>query len=79
MDSNPQQQVKKAGLWAKETHFDVSAVDHVEGDRVEDELVKDPAEDLAVADPLVEVLLGGLLEQVGDPMQGLVLELDIAL
>ena len=63
----------------KTTHFDVSAVDHVEGNGVEDELVEDPAEDLAVADPLVEVLLGGLLQQVGDPVQRLVLELDIAL
>ena len=63
----------------KTTHFNVFAVDHVERDGVEDERVEDLAQDLAVFDPLVKVLLWHLLEEVGDPVEGFVLQLDVAL
>jgi hypothetical protein len=60
-------------------HLDIATVDHIEGHGVEDKGVEDPAEDLAVPDPLVEVLLGNFLQQIGDVVKGLVFQLDISL
>ncbi len=61
------------------SYLDISTVDHVEGHGVEDEGIEDPAEDLPVPDPLVEVLLGNFLQQIGDVVKGLVFQLDISL
>jgi hypothetical protein len=61
------------------SYFDISTIDHVERHGVEDEGVEDLAKDLAVPDPLVEVLLRHLLQQVGDELESLVLQLNIPL
>ena len=61
------------------SYFDISTIDHVEGHGVEDEGVEHLAEDLAVPDPLVEVFLRHLLQQVGNELESLVLQLHIPL
>ena len=61
------------------SYFNVFAVDHVEGHGVEDESVEDLAEDLAVPDPLVEVLFRNFLQQVDDVVKSLVFQLNISL
>ena len=61
------------------SYFNVFAVDHVKGHGVEDESVEDLAEDLAVPDPLVEVLFRDFLQQVDDVVKSLVFQLNISL
>ena len=62
-----------------QTYLNIPAINNVKGHRVEDESIKDFAQDFSISDPLIKIFLGNFLQQVGDPLQRFVLQLHIAL
>ena len=62
-----------------QTYLNIPAINNVKGHRVEDKSIEDFAQDFSISDPLIKIFLGNFLQQVGDPLQGLVLQLHIAL